>query len=156
MKLLIAADGSAMTGRVARRFERAVWYVLVDDEKGIFGAVRNDTPMDHARILVRAANEGVTIVVTDKLGRKTVRHLLSHHLRVAAGRGLTIREVMEKSLRGELHSLTEEELHQQVEVRPVSTVPVPRQKRAPRTHIIAVGGTPRGQHHLQQYSGRGH
>ena len=158
MKLLIASDGSAMTSRVARRFERALWYVFVEDGKGILDAVRNETPMDHTRILARAAREDISIVVTDKLGKKTVRHLVSHHLRAAFGRGMTVREVMEKSMRGELHSLTEEELHQQVErpVRPVSTLPVPRQKRAPRTHTIAVGGTPRGQHHLQQYSGRGH
>lgn len=158
MKLLIAADGSAVTGRVARRFERALWYVIVDDEKGVLDAVRNDTPLDHTRILARAAREGVDIVVTDKIGRKGVRHLLAHHLRAAHGRGLTTREVMEKSLRGELHALTEEELHREIEepVRPVSMAPLARQNRAPRTRTSASERTPRGQHHLQQYGGRGH
>jgi len=158
MKLLIASDGSAMTSRVARRFERAAWYVFVDDGKGVLDAVRNETPMDHTRILARAVREDISTVVTDKLGKKTVRHLVSHHLRAAFGRGLTVREVMEKSLRGELHSLTEEELQRQVDEssRPVSMVPLARQVRARREKTVSAAGTPRGQHHLQQYSGRGH
>jgi predicted Fe-Mo cluster-binding NifX family protein len=158
MKLLIASDGRAMTSRVARHFERATWYLLVEGGQGILDAVRNDGPVDRTRILERAAHEDVGVVVADRIGKRTVRHLVRNHLQTAFERGLTVREVREKSVRGELHLVTVEELQQQLEqpVRPVSNAPVPRPRRAQRTTTIAVEVTPRGQHHLQQYAGRGH
>jgi len=148
MKTLIATEGSTLDSPVARRFERAAWYLIVDDEVHTLNACQPQSPHDHHKILARAAQDNVATVVAGKVGFGNLQLMSSFNFKVAYAHNMSAHEAVEKLSHGELRALVVRKKGE----RP----PYTRGQKHAGIRECFAGGTQRGQHHLQQYSGRGH
>ncbi len=123
-------------------------------------AFENVEPRDHHEIVPKAAEQGVTTIVTSNIGPRSYDLISPFNLQVVLARNVTVQEAIEKLRKGELkvvdaptlrHSVEERELLRQGQREQYGMGGKRRKGRGRFT-----SGTPRGRHHLQQYSGRGH
>ncbi len=158
MKYLVSAVGSRTDARVARRFEKAAWYLIVDDSGEILDAYRNASPQDHNRVLVRAQEENVAAVIAGRFGSGSEQFLASLNLGVAYAKSGTVRDTIEDLRTGAIRIIGAKTVKQHVE----ETMLLRQKKRDLSVHgrgqggPVVEGATPRGHHRIQQYSGRGH
>jgi len=160
MKILIAADGNTMESLVARRFERGVWYLIVDEATLEIEQHRNLTPQDHNRIFERADAIRVGAVIADKIGTGPCRHILKLGMDLAHARNMTVRQALLRMKEGELEFAGRESLQAMVDrheiLRGGEEVKFGRSQKRYTSPVDIDPGTPRGHHHVQQYAGRGH
>jgi predicted Fe-Mo cluster-binding NifX family protein len=148
MKILVAAEGNTLESQVSKRFERSGWFLFIDTEVHTLEALQPRTPRDQHTMLSRAAQLRVSAVIAGRINFGNLRLLSSLNVHVAYAHNMSARQALEKLDNGELQAL----------VVPKQTRNLPRgknQKTAGFRQRFAAG-TPRGQHHLQQYAGRGH
>jgi predicted Fe-Mo cluster-binding NifX family protein len=155
MKLLIATSGSSLNAPLARRFEKATWYLLVDTDTHVVKKHRNAKPGRHHDIIADAAAEGAVCVLADRFGEASIRQLANHEMQVGRVRNCTAAAAMEKIEEGQIKPekarsiLTRNEILNRFRQQQRGAV-----TRSGRAHGM-TGGT-RVQHHMQQYAGRGH
>jgi predicted Fe-Mo cluster-binding NifX family protein len=158
MKYLVSAVGDGPDARVARRFEKAAWYLIVDDTGEILDAYRNVSPQDHNRVLVRGQEENVAAVVAARFGAGSEQFLASLNLGIAHAKSGTVRDTIEDVRTGVIKIIEPKTVKHQVE----EAMLLRQKKRGLSVHgrgqgaPVADGATPRGHHRIQQYSGRGH
>jgi len=158
MKLLLAAEGNTLDSRIARRFEKADWYLFVDADKDNVVAVPNLEHRRHHDIIPKAVGQGITTIITGNPGPRSCNLISSLNMSVALVCHVTGREAIQKIQKGELPILDAATLKHHLEdqamrrkgLRAVHTGAGMRGKG----YVAQV--TPRGHHHLQQLSGRGH
>jgi predicted Fe-Mo cluster-binding NifX family protein len=140
-----------MEGAVSRSFETARWYLVVGGE--IVEAFQNGSRHDRHDALVSAALQKVEAIIAGSVARGTALLMSSLNLRVAYARGMSVREAVAKLEEGDLHLLGPigDDMSQQVGV-PRNGGAKPRSWSGKSFPSVAT----RAQHHLQQYSGRGH
>jgi predicted Fe-Mo cluster-binding NifX family protein len=148
MKTLIATEGNTLDSCVARRFERAGWYLIVDDTMNILGALHHAAPRDYHKVLVKAAQENIGTVVAGKIGFGSLQIMASFDLKAAFARGMSARGAIDMLSAGELKAF----VIQEKKSRPRFT----RRQNPSNMHGSSPVGALRSEHHLQQYSGRGH
>jgi predicted Fe-Mo cluster-binding NifX family protein len=155
MKLLIATSGSSLTAPVARRFEKATWYLLVDTDTRVVKKHRNAKPGLHHDIVANAADEGAVCVLAERFGETAIRQLANHEMKVGCVRHCTAAAAMGKIEEGKIKPEKARTILMRNEIlnrfRQQQRGAVTRPSRA---HGMAAGT--RVQHHLQQYAGRGH
>jgi predicted Fe-Mo cluster-binding NifX family protein len=157
MRFLVATVGNTLESQVAKHFEHAAWYLIVDDFTRTFDAARNVSPTDHHSILTRASSDDVDIVIGGKFTMGSLRQIVGRDLRIAHAHGVSVQVAIAKIKAGEIQT--------QSELAP----PEPGEKFMTRTPAVTMRGKQkrvlearyapgslRGQHHLQQYGGRGH
>ncbi len=160
MKVLVAADGKTLDSRISKRFGKAAWYLVVDLETLNLRASENKGPHTHHEIVRKVAGKGVTTIVTGNIGPGSYDLIASLSIQVALARNMLAREAVERLKKGELKILDAPTLRHSIEERELL-------RRGQRAQYGRGGkwgkgkrgfgaGTPRGRHHLQQYSGRGH
>ncbi len=159
MKFLVAALGNRLDSFVAKRFEHAAWYLVVDDDTNIVEATRHLTPHDRHNLLHKAASGDFDIVVAGKLGDSTRKLLRSSTARIALVHGVTTSAALDKIRSDDVHAIPAEGIGGEKEIA-VRSAPQgsPKIRRVKATHD-AIGfssDSSRGHHHLQQYGGRGH
>ena len=158
MKYLVSAVGKSNDARVARRFEKAAWYLIVDDTGEVLEAYQNASPQDHNCVLVKAQEEGVAAVVAGRIGAGSEQFIASLNLGVAHAKSGTVRETIEEVRGGTIKIIEARTVKQQVD----ETLLLRQKRREPSVHGKGPGapapesGTPRGHHRIQQYGGRGH
>lgn len=159
MKVLVAAEGTSLQSQVARRFENAVWYIIMDTETEKKEVYQNLFPHDHNNILVTASRLHVPTVIAGWVNAATARLMLSLNLHFVAAGKMMLRGAIRKLQQGEL------EIADLASFRHGLVTPGINRRRAltlskmyPRIDGITTipGLTSRGRFHLQQYSGRGH
>ena len=148
MKTFIAAEGDSLESPVAGRFERAGRYLLVDDMTGTLTSLQHPAAHHHHALLATAASENVDTVVAGKISFGNLQFMASLGMRMAYVHHMSAREAMEKLQRGDLKACVVRERDQRQ--------PPGRRHKAIGIREGFSSGTPRGQHHLQQYGGRGH
>jgi predicted Fe-Mo cluster-binding NifX family protein len=151
MRVLVASEENTMDSHVARRFEDAGWYLIVNRE--IVEMFRNQSHHDRHEVLVSAARENVAVVVTGRIGRGTARLMSSLGLRVAYGRNVTVREAVARLEEGSLRLL--DPRGDRISRRG-SVMRDSNSKACGQCDSVLPSATERGRHHLQQYGGRGH
>lgn len=160
MKVLVATDGRTLESRISRRFGKAGWYLVVDVENQVVEEFPNLTVDDHHNIILESAGLGVSTVITGNLGPRTYELISSNNLRIALARNMTAREAIEHLEQGRLKILDAPTLKKSVEEHELlmkdRREQFSKRRNAFRGRGIVFGATPRGQHHLQQYGGRGH
>ncbi|MBX2992350.1 MAG: hypothetical protein KF749_14460 [Bacteroidetes bacterium] len=159
MKFLVASIGNRLESYVAKRFEHAAWYLIVDSETEAIEAIRHNTPHDRRATLLKAASAEVQCVVAGKFGDSALKLIRTHDMRIAPVHGINAKSALEM-----------------IEMREIELVDVHgmRKHRTPLTgmmqkiipgrtigkNLIAAScnssDSQRGHHHLQQYGGRGH
>jgi predicted Fe-Mo cluster-binding NifX family protein len=159
MKVLIASVGQRLESLVAKRFEHASWYLLVDVETHAMEVLPHRTPQDRHAALEEAGKQGASVVVAGKFGESSLKLLRTHGMRAALLHGIAAHEAIEK-IRASAVPLLQPEGLAQEKTPAVATLlrPIPKQ-RGPRVPLSASpynSDSPRGHHHLQQYAGRGH
>jgi predicted Fe-Mo cluster-binding NifX family protein len=158
MKYLIASVGNTLESYVAKRFEHATWYLIVDDETPLVDATQNILPHDHSTILARAVLENVETVVAGKFSAGSLKFIRSRELMTAHVHGISANHALEKIELGEIKTESEwsfdEEKEQLVGTLPRTRVSKIRKSRLESSQYSSDSS--RGQHHLQQYGGRGH
>ena len=156
MKLLIAADGDSLDSRVARRFGNAAWYFLIDADSLEWTATRRSR--DIGSILQWAFEGGAKIVVAGHVGARMLNNCRAFGFGCAHARTISISEAVSRHTRGELHTVPVPQTGLPIlgwfPWRPFASLSFPR--LAPRPWWVHDPVTPRGRHHLQQLSGRGH
>ncbi len=159
MKFLVAALGNRLDSFVAKRFEHAAWYLIVDDDMNIVEATQHLTPHDRHDLLHNASSSSFDVVVAGKLGDNTRKLVHSIGARVALIHGVTTSTALEKIRSDNLHLISAEVISGEKEIAVGSVQRVqPKIRRVKATHE-AIGfssDSSRGHHHLQQYGGRGH
>lgn len=159
MKLLIAADGPTLESLVAKRFGHALSYLTVDSDSKELLAVRSGGQVSRTMIIRAAATAGITTVITGGIGPQAYALLSTNNMRAVHAREMTAGEAVDKFSRGELKVLDVETLRQTAEEHELHRKEHRQQVKtgkhaSPKSGITPV--TPRGKHHLQQFSGRGH
>lgn len=160
MKTLIAAECDTLESGISKRFGKAAWYLIVDLETLAVTSSQNVDPRDHHEIVSKAAELGVTTIITGNIGPRSYDLISSSNMQIALARNMTAREAIEKLKKGELKILDAPTLKQSVEEHEFLRRGRREQfgkggKRGGSKGGFAAG-TPRGRHHLQQYGGRGH
>lgn len=157
MKFLVATVGNTLESLVAKQFEHAAWYLIVDDTTRTFDAARNLSPNDHHAILTRASSDDVDIVIGGKFTLGSLKQIVSRDLRIAHAHGISVQEAMAKIKAGEIPTQSELGPREVAEkVMPMQRVVTMRGKQKKVLGAGYAAGSLRGQHHLQQYGGRGH
>lgn len=159
MKILIASVGNRLESLIAKRFEHAAWYLLVDVETRAMETLQHRTPHDRHAALEKAATQGVSAVVAGKFGESSLKLLRTHNMRAALLHGIAAQEAIEK-IHASIVPLLRPEALAQEKGTVVATLsrPIPK-RRGPKVPFTASphsSDSPRGHHHLQQYAGRGH
>ncbi len=158
MKFLVASVGNKLDSFVAKRFEHAAWYLIVDDETRAVDATQNVTPHDHNAILARASSENVDAVIAGKFSAGSLRLIHAHDVRVAHVHGISATRAIEKVKSGELRLMDEAGVEGMEEIA-VGTLPRAINEKVQKKPFATANissDSSRGHHHLQQYGGRGH
>jgi predicted Fe-Mo cluster-binding NifX family protein len=160
MNILIASEGVTLESHVARQFEKAVWYLIVNDQTMETDVVQNLTPQEHNQILVEASRRHAIAVVAGKIGRPCAHLMAALRMQAVLAPHLLAREVLEKLKAGELKTTDPSTIIQRAKELEVKRAGRRLQLAGGRKEFGASGiaepGTARGHHHLQQYAGRGH
>lgn len=159
MKALIASVGQHAESLVAKLFEHASWYLIVDSEKRTTEAIQHRTPHDRHAALQRAAAEGASVVVAAKFGESTLKFLRTHSMRMAQLHGVPVADAVERLHSNAVPLFDAGALSAQRATVMTTLARLVPKKRTQRVHVMASAHTsdsPRGHHHLQQYAGRGH
>ncbi len=158
MKILIGTDGPGLDAHVARQFGKAAWYLIVDSETSDVLSIRHLLPGGHQHIVRAADEQGVSVVIVHDIGTQSFDAFASCTIMTASSKTVEARDALDMLMRGELKML-----EAPTAVRSIGDpLIVPKRsskESAGNTHrkgVVLVKGTPRGQHHLQQYGGRGH
>lgn len=159
MTLLVSAEGQRLDARVAPRFEKAAWFLMVDPRTLTVEAFHHALPHDQDGLLRRAGAEGIAGVISGRIGSLAFGLIHAQQIPVYSAEGMTVRQAIEKLNKGLLPERTEPD--RRVEP-PAETrrmfAPPPKsgaEARGAGSDIIG-GGSGRGRHRLQQYGGRGH
>lgn len=161
MRVLIASDGKTLGSTIAKRFGHARWYLIVDLETGkVVTTQQNVNREDHHDVVAKAAGEGVTAILTGNIGPRSYELISLHELQVAHAKHMTVQEALDRFRAGGLKILDAPTVRRNVEEHAFLMQGRRQQFRKggrSRAGWGSSGGqTPRGQHHLQQYAGRGH
>lgn len=160
MKVLIASEGSTLESPVAKRFGRAMWYLIVDVETETVSSIQNLRIEDHHDIVPKAANEGVATVITGNIGPRSYELISTHNLQVAHCRDISGHEAIDRLKRGDLKILDAPTVKKNVEEHELLRQGRREQFGRGKRFAGGKGASPRatshGRHHLQQYGGRGH
>lgn len=159
MKFLIASVGNRLNSFVAKRFEHAAWYLVVDDDANVIDATQHLTPHDRHEVLLRAASEGVELVVAGKFGESSMKLIRSHHMRLALVHGISASLALEKIRAQEIQLLDADEIREGKGMLMGTVQRLTPKIKKPNGSFAASGyssDSARGHHHLQQYGGRGH
>jgi predicted Fe-Mo cluster-binding NifX family protein len=158
MKYLIASVGSKLDSFVAKRFEHATWYLIVDDETPAVDTTQNIMPHDHNTILARAVLENVETIVAGKFSAGTLKYIRSHDLMTGHVHGVSVAHAIEKIQLGEIRTESEWDFENEKE-KIVGTLPRLVNAKVRKSAVESSqysSESSRGHHHLQQYGGRGH
>ncbi len=158
MKFLVASVSSTLNSLVAKHFEHAAWFLIVDDETRTFDAAQNVTPNDHHSILVRASSDEVDVVLGGKFSAGSLKHIQSRDLSVAHVYGITVTQAIEKVTSGEIRTQSGF-ASLDVAERFIGMTPRVVTMRGKQKKVLGTSyasDSLRGHHHLQQYGGRGH
>lgn len=159
MIVLFASDGNTVDSRIARRFGKAAWFLVVDTDSLDTWAMPNRLPQDHDDIVKRADDRGASIVICGDIGPKSFDLMASRSMMVFRAEGLTCREALHVLQAGSLRKLDGPTLRHNVGMREHQHPYALRGQRsgqhARRWHGYPAGSM-RGRHRVQQYSGRGH
>jgi predicted Fe-Mo cluster-binding NifX family protein len=158
MRFLVATVGNTLHSPVAKHFEHAAWYLIVDDATHTFDAARNITPNDHHSILTRASSDDVDIVIGGKFTLGSLKQIVSRDLRIAHAHGIAAHDAIEKIKAGEIPTqsdLASPELAPRT-ITLAQRVVTMKGKQKKTLDARYAAGSSRAQHHLQQYGGRGH
>lgn len=161
MRFLIALLGDRLDSPVAKNFEHAAWYMIVDGETDEGESIRNVTPQDRQQMLGRAATENVDAVIAGKFGEHSRRLIGTYKMGLVQVHGMTGRMAMMKAQTGELKQsgLADGEMKEEKGIT-IGAVKRPllkaKKPKLPFTNPGYSSDSPRGHHHIQQYGGRGH
>ncbi|MBI5470932.1 MAG: hypothetical protein HY961_01160 [Ignavibacteriae bacterium] len=159
MKVLVAALGQTMDSFVAKRFEHAAWYLVVDSDLHILETARHQSPHDRHALMQRAVAGEFDLLVAGKFGDTTRKFLRTSSVRVALLHAMTVREALEHIRTEQGTVLTTAELESEKDIA-VATVRREENRFRRAKSVYSTTGyssdSSRGHHHLQQYGGRGH
>lgn len=159
MKVLIAADGTSWESVVARRFEKAVWYLVIDSETKELEVYQNVFPHNHCNILLLASRLRVPVIVAGGMDTATARLMLSLNFRFGVATRITVRQTLEVMTTGLLQITDVSRFRKGLPIGGTARrgTPSPRAKRPTAGGMpVVTGATSHVHHHLQQYGGRGH
>ena len=159
MTVLVSAEGQRLDARVARRFEKSPWFLVIDPRSNEVEAFHHTLPHDQDGLLRRAGAEGIAGVISGRIGALAFGLIRAQQIPVYLAEGMTVRQAMEKLNRGLLPECLEPERRHADTMgnRPVLPVSPGSAETLPRIRGSAVTGeSGRGRHRLQQYGGRGH
>jgi predicted Fe-Mo cluster-binding NifX family protein len=100
MKFLIAAENNTLKSIIASRFERAAWYLVIDDHLRCICAIENLGPRTRENAIAIALKEGVAAVLSGALGLRTYNLLRLSNTKIAFAERITVREALEKLKKG--------------------------------------------------------
>jgi predicted Fe-Mo cluster-binding NifX family protein len=160
MKLLIASDGKDLKSTISKRFGHAAYFLKVDTDSKEIVVIENSPFTRRHEVIPAMAKEGVDTIIAAHIGPHAFALLAANGMRAVLARHVTVGEAIEKCVRGELKILDGPTLQHSIEEHAVLRIAQRHQRgRGPFRGELGEKvqlSTPRGRHHLQQFSGRGH
>ncbi|MGB9727992.1 MAG: NifB/NifX family molybdenum-iron cluster-binding protein [Nitrososphaeria archaeon] len=106
MKVAVSATGGSLDSQVDPRFGRCAYFIVVDTDTMNFEAIKNTGAFEASGAGIQAAqtivSKGVKAVVTGNVGPNAYQVLSSAGVRIFTGAYGTVKEAVERLLRGEL------------------------------------------------------
>jgi|YelNatPaOPRAMG01_1025707.scaffolds.fasta_scaffold02639_20 predicted Fe-Mo cluster-binding NifX family protein len=106
MKVAVSATGNSLDSQVDPRFGRCAYLIIVDTNTMQFEAIENASAFEASGAGIQAAqtvvSKGVEAVVTGNVGPNAYQVLSSAGVRIFTGAYGTVREAIERLLKGEL------------------------------------------------------
>jgi predicted Fe-Mo cluster-binding NifX family protein len=159
MRLLISADGPGLDARVAHRFEKAAWFLLVDPHTLAIESFHHAIPHDQDGLLRNAGAGGVAGVIAGRMGTLAFGLIQAQDIPMYSAGGMTVREAIARLSRGLLPERSRPDRRSGLLPLGQRLFFLPRRNTAERAKSVVEamgGGSERGRHRLQQYGGRGH
>jgi len=97
MRFLIALVGDRLDSLVAKNFEHAAWYVIVDGETDEGATTRNVTPHDRHEVMGNAVSENVDAVIAGKFGEHKRKLIDISQMEIIQVHGMSGRSAMMKA-----------------------------------------------------------
>ncbi len=107
MKILIAAQGSDLNGKIDKRFGHSKYFIIFDTSTATYKSIPNAAEGGVRVGLDAIVDEGVEAVITGNIGPNAFERLKSLGIPVYIVRGVTVKEALEKIASGELQPSTE-------------------------------------------------
>ena len=157
MKFLVATVGNKLDSLVAKRFEHAAWYLIVDSDMHMLDSIHHSTPRDRHTVFQKAASEGVEAVVAGKFGESSMKMIRTQNMRVAPVHGILASHALDMIQSHEVLLENADKIENGKGMMIGTVQPIPKMKG--HKALASTGyssDSERGHHHLQQYGGRGH
>jgi predicted Fe-Mo cluster-binding NifX family protein len=107
MKVLIAADGTTLDSKVAKRFGHAPYYLYVDSDTMQAQVIDNTEHHDETHTIIpQMSKQGVEIFITGNIGPHAFQLARSLNRQVVLAHKMLAREALEKLQEGELEILS--------------------------------------------------
>jgi len=109
MRVCVSASADTLEAPVDPRFGRCHYFIIVNTENMSFEAIPNMASETIGGAGIQAAqlivSKGVKAIITGNIGPNALQALLSAEVKVYVGASGTVREAIEKYMRGELREV---------------------------------------------------
>ena len=106
MKICVSAESNSLDSPIDPRFGRCPYFVIVDSENMQFEVIQNMASGATGGAGIQAAQtiagKGVKVLITGNVGPNAFQALSAAGIKIVTGASGTVREVVEKYMRGEL------------------------------------------------------
>jgi len=107
MKIFIGADSPELTGKLAKRFGHANYYLVFNSKTKAFKVILNSEHDEKHQILIDAVKNGVETFIVGNIGPFAFNILNNGKTEIYLARKMSVNEAIEKLNNGELEFLTE-------------------------------------------------
>jgi predicted Fe-Mo cluster-binding NifX family protein len=106
MKIAVSSSGKSLDSQIDPRFGRCTYFVIVDTDDLSFEAFGNESVALGGGAGIQAAqfaaSKGAKAIITGNVGPNALQTLSASHVEVFAGQSGTIREAIDKYMRGDI------------------------------------------------------
>jgi len=114
MFILLGSDGNKLESMIAKRFGHANFYILFDTETNNFQAVENCNRHNHDDLQI-FLNKGIEAFIVGNIGPQAFKVINTPESKVYLARKMSVKEAVDKLIKGELIHLTEPTAKQSIE-----------------------------------------
>lgn len=107
MKILFGTDNEFLSGRIAKRFGHADYYLVYEDNDKTFKIISNPEHDEKHQVLVDAINSGVKTFIVGNVGPHAFSILNKDGVSIYLARNITAKDALEKLENNKLELLTE-------------------------------------------------
>lgn len=107
MNIFIGADEAVLSGKIAKRFGQASFYLIYNTNNKNIKVIMNDPDDAKHQLLEDMVNDGVETFIVGNIGPDAFNILQSRNAKVFLARKMTAQEAIDKLFKNELEQMRE-------------------------------------------------